>query len=354
MLNLLAKPNPYLGIPEPDMMLVYGLGATTVAIGVAMLFFRGIAKWRESRQVQKSSWRTFHKIAKVKGLSKLEISTLALVVGQSRVGRPSQVLGTIQLFDRCVDQAVDRETISDAEQGVLERVREKLIRTTTKWDGRTNRRQFERADCGFEIQMSIVTKDALDEELKSSYDEEDPKFRNALEMLATQALPVGARLVDLSAGGVSLLIPDKDPVKPGNYARLSAHDPLPFEIEGMVGKVLASERMEDQRQLVLHASFIPYEQEVRRQIIQLVYSSGEGAGKGSEPAKGAAAAKSGPGKAAAGKAKAKAAAAKAKVQKGEGKASGGEQQKIESPEQAAPSRPLASSDTASSQPADDG
>ena len=318
------------------MMLVYGLVVTAVAIGVAMLFFRGISKWKEGRQVKKSSWRTFHKIAKVKGLKKLEISTLALVVGQARVGRPSQVLGTIQLFDRCVDQAVDKDVISDAEQGILERVREKLVRTTTKWDGRTNRRQFERADCAFEVQASIVTKDSLDEELKSSYDEDDEKFKNALAMLATQALPLGARMVDLSAGGLSLLIPDKDPIRPGDYVKLSADDPLPFEIEGLVARVLASERMEDQGQLLVHTSFIPYEQDVRRQIIQLVYSSSEATGKGSEPEKGTR------------KAKAKAPAGKAKAQTGEGKAPGGEQDVIDSSgQEEASSQPLTSSDTAS-------
>ena len=40
----------------------------------------------------------------------------------------------------------------------------------------------------------------------------------------------------------------------------------------MVGRVLAFEKMDDQKQLVIHASFLPYDQEIRKQIIKLVYT----------------------------------------------------------------------------------
>ncbi len=177
------------------------------------------------------------------------------------------------LFDKCVDRAVDKGTITDDEQAILDGVRDKLIRTTTKWDGRTNRRQFERAECAFEVQTSLITKDALDEELKSRYDEDDPKFRASLEELATQVPPVGARVLDVSAGGISLLAQDKDPIKPGDFLRLVPHDDtLPFRIEGMVARILGFEKMENQSQLVIHGAFLPYDQDLRKQIIQLVYT----------------------------------------------------------------------------------
>ena len=262
----------YLNLPGPNMMLICGFGATVVLIALAMIIFRGMGKWKEARQIQKSSWRTFNKISKVKGLSKLEQNTLARLVRQARVDRPTRVLGAMTLFDKCVDRAVDTGTISDDEQAILDLVRDKLIRTTTKWDGRTNRRQFERAECPFEVQTSLVTKDALDEEMKSSYDEDDPKFKTTLEELATQVPPVGARVLDVSAGGVSLLAPDKDPVKPGDFLRLAPHDDtFPFQIEGMVARILGSEKMENQHQLVIHGAFLPYDQELRKQIIKLVY-----------------------------------------------------------------------------------
>ena len=263
----------YLNLPGPDMMLIYGFVATVVLIALAMVIFRGLGKWKEARQIRKSSWRTFNKISKVKGLSKLEQNTLALVIRQSRVDRPTRVLGAMTLFDKCVDRAVDKGAISDDEQAILDGVRDKLIRTTTKWDGRTNRRQFERAECAFEVQTSLVTKDALDEELKSSYDEDDPKFRTSLEELATQVPPVGARVLDVSAGGIALLAQDKDPIKPGDFLRLAPHDDtFPFRIEGMVARILGFDKMENQNQLVIHAAFLPYDQELRKQIIQLVYT----------------------------------------------------------------------------------
>ena len=270
MLALLAS---YLNLPGPDMRLLYGFGVAFVAIAIAMVVFRGISKWKEKRQIRRSSWRTFAKIAKVKGLSKLEEQTLSRVIREARVDRPTQVLGAMTLFDRCVDRAVDKGAISDDEQAILDNVRDRLVKTTTKWDGRTNRRQFERAAFAFEVQTSLVTKEALDEELKSSYDEDDAKFKTSLEELSTQVPPIGARMLDVSAGGFSLLAQDKEPIRPGDFLRLTANDDtISFQIEGMVGRVLAFEKMDDQKQLVIHASFLPYDQEIRKQIINLVYT----------------------------------------------------------------------------------
>ena len=123
MLALLAS---YLNLPGPDRTLLYGFGAAFVAIAIAMVVFRGIAKWKEKRQIRRSSWRTFAKIAKVKGLSKLEEQTLARVIREARVDRPTQVLGAMTMFDRCVDRAVDKGTISDDEQAILDNVRARV------------------------------------------------------------------------------------------------------------------------------------------------------------------------------------------------------------------------------------
>ena len=273
MLALLAKSNPYLGIPEPDMEILYILGLVFAIASVFVVVFRGLGKWNESRKVRASSWRTFIKIAKVKGLSNMERRTLEIVVRKANPKRPSQVLGSITLFDRCVDQAIDKGVISDVEQALMDTARDKLIRTSVKWDGHTNRRQFERAHVAFDIQAFLVPKSDIDEELKSSYEESDTKFQEALDGIAAQTPSVGSRVLDFSAGGLALLIQDKNALGTGDYVKLApGDDTAPFEVEGIVGRVISSVKMEEQGQLTLNIAFLPIEQELRRQIIAAVYA----------------------------------------------------------------------------------
>ena len=277
MLAILAKSNPYLAMPEPDMKILYILAGVFAIASVFVMVFRAAGKWNESRKVKASSWRTFSKIAKVKGLSNLERKALEVVVRKANPKRPSQVLASITMFDRCVDQAVDKEIISDVEQALMETAREKLIRTTVKWDGHSERRQFERAKLAFDVQTVTVPKSEIDEELKSAYDETEPKFKQALDGLTAQTPSVGARVLDLSAGGMALLTPDKNAGKTGDYITLSAgDDPVPFQIDGVAGKVIASDKMEDQDQLTLHLGFLPIEQDQRREIIGAVYAAAGG------------------------------------------------------------------------------
>ena len=40
----------------------------------------------------------------------------------------------------------------------------------------------------------------------------------------------------------------------------------------MVARILGFDKMENQNQLVIHGAFLPYDQELRKQIIQLVYT----------------------------------------------------------------------------------
>lgn len=275
-LPVLATLAGYLSFAEPDLRLVYGLLATGAAVGLAMALLRGLAKIRDGIRVQKSSWRTFDKIARVRGLSRLEIRLLTTILRRARVKRPSQVLGSIKLYDRLVDEALDRKWIAVDDQSHLEAARTKLVRSSRKWDGHTNHRQFERAPCSFDVSTLCITKEMLDEELKISYQEADEKFRQALRDLIAQGRPESTRIIDLSAGGLSLLAQDKDQFHSGDYVAFTeGGDPLPFDLTAIHGRVEDVERMEDQRQLVLHVSFLPYASEVRKQVIQTVYAAAE-------------------------------------------------------------------------------
>ena len=281
MLATLAKSNPYLGIPDPDMQILYILAGVLGVASVFVVVFHVAGKWNENRKVKASSWRTFSKIAKVKGLTNLERKTLEIVVRKANPKRPSQVLASITLFDRCVDQAVDKDVISDVEQVLMETARKKLIRTAIKWDGHKERRQFERAKIAFDIQVVMVPKRDIDEELKSAYDEADTKFKEALDGLVAQTPSVGAQVLNLSTGGLALLTQDKNVVRVGDYVTLS--DPVPFQIEGVVGKVISSDK--DQGQLTLHVRFLPIEQEQRHQIIATVYATTQGSPASDAPKK---------------------------------------------------------------------
>ena len=115
MTALLAKANPYLGIDELDMTKGYLLMAAIVVVFLIMVFVKLVTSFLEIRQSRKSSWLTFNKIARVKGLSNMEIQALVRLVAQSKQKRPAQIFGSIKLYDRIVDRAVDRGKISSNE-----------------------------------------------------------------------------------------------------------------------------------------------------------------------------------------------------------------------------------------------
>ena len=50
---------------------------------------------------------------------------------------------------------------------------------------------------------------------------------------------------------------------------------LPIDINGLIGQVISFEQKKGQDGLILHIRFLAYEQELRRQIIQLVYEKQE-------------------------------------------------------------------------------
>lgn len=280
--DALIAANPYLGIDDPDMRFVYGLFAIAAGIFLILAIVRYGMRFHESKQVERSSWRTFDKLSSVKGLSRLEARILTNIARKDRTKRPSQLLASIQMYDRLVDRAADRGWVVDDDHVHLEVARSKLLRTSRVWDGQ-ERRNFERAKCTFEIQTTVVTKDAIDEELKTSYTESDEKFLTALAGLIEQGRPESTRILDLSAGGLGLLAQDKGQFNTDDYVAFSeGNDRLPFSLASIYGRILDVERMEDQGQSIVHIAFMPYEAEIRKQVIQVVYETAAQAESGSE------------------------------------------------------------------------
>jgi hypothetical protein len=265
----------YLPFSGPDMRYVYGLFGAIGVVVVVMALSRVVARIRENQRVRQSSWRTYSKIAKLKGLSKYESQVLAGVLRRARVQRPTQVLGSLTQYEKLIDRAIAQGWIDDDELAHLEKARGKLVRTARPWDGQ-NRRQFERAPCFFELDVTGITKDALDEELKSAYTEGDERFNTAFQELLGEARPEGVRVQDLSAGGVALLAGDKDQFHAGDYLAFSTDDAgAPVDLTPVRGCILDVQQMEEQRQLILHVRFLPYDPELRKQVIRAVYEAAE-------------------------------------------------------------------------------
>ncbi|MBT3344801.1 MAG: hypothetical protein HN712_02840 [Gemmatimonadetes bacterium] len=265
--------NSYLDIPDPDMRLVYGLFGAAVGIFLVLAIVRFALRLRENKQVERSSWRTFDKLSSVKGLSRLEARILTNIARKDRTKRPSQLLASIQMYDRLVDRAADRGWVVDDDLVHLELARQKLLRTSRPWDGQ-ERRNFERAKCTFEIQTTVVTKNAIDEELKTTYTETDEKFLNALSGLIEAGVSESTRILDLSAGGLGLLTQDKGQYNTDDYVSFSqGTDQLPFSLASIYGRILDVERMEGEGQAIVHVAFMPYEAEIRKQVIQVVYDT---------------------------------------------------------------------------------
>ena len=275
---MLAALAAYLQFSDLDLSQVYVLFAAIAGVFVVLAIVRVLARVRENRQVQQSSWRTFAKVAKVRGLNAAESRALTEVVRQCRVKRPSQVLGSLPLFDKCLDRVLERASITEEQQVLLESARTKLAAKTQRWDGHQNRRQFARLGCSFGLRAYAITKEHLDEEVKSTYQETDPEFRRALDSVISAMVPADVQVVDLSAGGMSLVMGESEPIREGDYVSLAGAEDMPLNLEGIVGRVLSQEHLEDQHQEILHLGFLPLEAEVKRAIIQHVHTSLEASG----------------------------------------------------------------------------
>ena len=282
--------NSYLGVDDPDMRSVYGLFGVIAGILLFLALVRVGMTFMESKRVERSSWRTFDKLARVKKLTPLEARVLKNIARRAKTKRPSQLLASIQQYDRLVDTAAERNWIVDDDLSHLQAVRQKLLRRNRVWDGQ-ERRNVERAKCTFEIQTTTVTKDAIDEELKTAYTESDERFLTALSNLVSSERQESTRILDLSAGGLGLLAQDKGQFKKDDYVGFAeGDDRLPFPLASLYGRILDVEQMQEQGQSIVHIAFLPYESELRKQVIQVVYEAAESSGA-EEPVKAKAARK---------------------------------------------------------------
>lgn len=75
---------------------------------------------------------------------------------------------------------------------------------------------------------------------------------------------------------MQLLSADKDQFQSGDYLAFSVADAgAPLDLSSIRGSILDVERMEEQRQAILHVRFLPYDGELRKEVIRVVYDESE-------------------------------------------------------------------------------
>ena len=291
MRTLLAA-NAYLDFENPDMEKVYLLLAAIAAIYIAMSIFRGIGRLRERRDEKKSAWQTFRKMARARGLTAIEIRVLSRAASQAEVKRPAQLLASIQLFDRCVTVLTETSEVSTSDQAHIDSARRKLVTKAEVWDRKENRRQLERADASLPIQLLLVAEDKVDEKVKVARLKEGEREEERIEEvwgdLVKQVAPAAGQIVTFSAGGVSLIAQPPLDIQGADYLQfIRTGEDLPLDLDGLLGQIVAVESKAGEgkeKVQILHIRFLPYPQEKRKEIIQLVYAAEESAPRAKQQA----------------------------------------------------------------------
>lgn len=261
------------GLRDPTLEMFYPVFVACCSLLFLSLVWWAARRLAERRKVRRSSWNTFNSIAKVRKLTPLETRTLATLIGKAKVKRPTQVLGSTQLFDRCVEQVIAKGGLTENQQAILEVVRRKLVATAAKWDG-ANRRNLERLKCQLAVQVSFVTREAVEDELKGSVVEGDPRYLETLNSLLATAPTVKGELTTVSAGGVSLLTLRLAQVREGDYAVIHGEPArVGVDLNNLLSQIVFCEDHSTPGKCLFHLGFLPYPVERRRDIIRFVYKT---------------------------------------------------------------------------------
>jgi hypothetical protein len=274
MLALLAA-NPYLGIKETNWDHVYLLLYFIVFLGIVLLIFRGIGKLRERASRTQNAWDTFYSMSKARGLNKAQTEMLAIVAKKARIASPARLLGSIQLLDRSVEKATAQIELNERQDILLESMRKKLATAKELWnesDG--DRRQLARARCSWNARIGLISKSELEKEVLRNGVDGDEQLVKAIATIGEREATAQYRvqISDISAGGVSLLASPAFSGSPGDMVIVGGDsERIPFTIEGICAELRAIEEDDERGINILHARFLPIDQDLRRDIIHFVY-----------------------------------------------------------------------------------
>jgi hypothetical protein len=179
MLGLLAA-NPYLGIEEANLEHLRLFALSIVILVVALIIFRLRGILKEKTRLKKSAWNTFARLAKVRGLNASQIAVLTLVARQAHLKSPARILGSIQLFDRRVDQCQNKIELNEQQQVLLEAIRKKLSATKELWtQSEGDRRQLARTRCSWNAHVSLIARAVIEKEKFTGVGDDDNRLVEA-------------------------------------------------------------------------------------------------------------------------------------------------------------------------------
>jgi hypothetical protein len=269
--DLLVRPG------HPSMGPFYiGLGVIVVALCVGLLV-RLSARHRAKEREKAAAWEAFRRLVKSRGYSGAQASVLALIARRARLQRPTQVVTSIHVFDRCVVRAQTAGALTNMQEDLLEGIRRKLVSVPTPRERGIEQRNLERVALALRIGFVHVSRGEAEQAIASANEPmDDAHLKPCLIRLTADLEPIGAQAINLSAGGLAMMAGNTVGVEEGDYLGLSC-DPatMPVDLNGIYGQVRSVSDLPEQAAVILHVSFLPYTPEQKRQVIQLVYRQQE-------------------------------------------------------------------------------
>ncbi len=249
-----------------------------LALIFCLYFFLGFAQrlhlMLQQRKTQRTAWRSFANLAKIRGLDPAEIKVLTLVTKRANIKRPSQVLASVHVFDSCVSRFQKREELSSAENDNLESARKKLLSTVNIHRKYEERRQLARVGAQFPVQAHFIPRTWVQEQARDEEVDDERQLQKLIEVMIGEVAPTNGQIVDIGAGGICLHTHTKPKFKANDFVTITGTtEPCKIDLSSLIGQIVAFEKHSDRDGFNLHLSFLPYGRELKREIIKLVYEN---------------------------------------------------------------------------------
>ena len=264
----------FLGFAPPDMKVVYLFFAAMVGLFFFLLLIRGVGRGREKKIEKESAWKTFRNIARARGLKKEQVQVLAHIAREAGLQRPAQIVGSIGLFDRSVDQVQAKGVLAESQLLHLEAIRLKLVTTAEIHDEKQDRRQLERVPCAMGVNLEHVSRDELEQELRNRGGTDEETIKVKLKEMGAAEESIHGQITSISAGGIAVMVGEGLEGEVGDYVGLTGGASGQGgwqDLNGLWGEIRTVRKLEEQAAQVLHLRFLAYETEKKREVIQLVY-----------------------------------------------------------------------------------
>ena len=161
---------------NPILVKIFLVIALIVCLFLSLAIVQRIHLFHQRRKTQKSAWCTFVNLAKIRGLVPAAIRALTLATKRAKIKRPSQILASMHVFDKCINEFLYYEKVSLAENASLESARQKLISTVKLHSKYEERRQLARAVAELPIKVHFIPKAWVQQETNDKEGDTEAQF----------------------------------------------------------------------------------------------------------------------------------------------------------------------------------